>query len=318
MECAFKNMNLLGKKKIPFFFLIDFEMRKPVVVSLTDIGKSDFEFDFGKKSYPQINKKSLNFCKKDIEFSDYKKAFDKVQTHLRNGDTYLLNLTFQTEIETKLTLKEIFDNASAKYKLLYKDIFVCFSPETFVKIENDRIYSFPMKGTIDASIPDAENIILNDYKETAEHNTIVDLIRNDLSIVAKEVRLTKYRFIDKLKTNNKSLLQVSSEISGILPENWNENIGDIFLKLLPAGSICGAPKKRTVEIINDTENYERGYYTGIFGIYDGKNLDSAVAIRFIENCEGKFYYKSGGGITVNSEINSEYKELQDKIYVPVN
>jgi para-aminobenzoate synthetase component 1 len=175
-----------------------------------------------------------------------------------------------------------------------------------------------MKGTIDAAIPDAENIILNDYKETAEHNTIIDLIRNDLSIIAKEVRLTKYRFIDKITTSNKTLLQVSSEISGKLDGNWNENIGDILKKLLPAGSISGAPKKRTVEIIKDAENYERGYYTGIFGIYDGQDLDSAVAIRFIENSGGKLYYKSGGGITVNSEVTSEYNELQDKIYVPVN
>jgi para-aminobenzoate synthetase component 1 len=248
----------------------------------------------------------------------YRKAFSNVQKHLHNGDTYLLNLTFATEITTGATLKDIFESAAAKYKLLFRDEFVCFSPETFVKIKDNRIYSFPMKGTIDASIPDAENIILNDFKETAEHNTIVDLIRNDLSIVAKEVRLVKYRYIDKITTNNKDLLQVSSEISGKLPDNWNENIGTIIFELLPAGSISGAPKKRTVEIIKETENYERGYYTGIFGVYDGEGLDSAVAIRFIERNKGKFYYKSGGGITVNSDMVSEYNELQDKIYVPVN
>lgn len=318
MERAVINMNLLGKKRIPFFFLIDFEMKKPVVVPINMTAASGIYYDFNETNKISSTKQKIQIEKKVIDIEVYRNAFSKVQNHLHNGDTYLLNLTFSTEINTENSLQEIFESAKAKYKLLYKDEFVCFSPETFVKIEDNIIYSFPMKGTIDASIPDAECKILNDFKETAEHNTIVDLIRNDLSLVAKDVKLTKYRFIDKLTTNNKDLLQVSSEISGKLPVNWNENIGEIIFNLLPAGSISGAPKKRTVEIIMETENYNRGFYTGIFGIFDGYSVDSAVAIRFIENNNGKIHYKSGGGITVNSDMISEYNELQDKIYVPVN
>jgi para-aminobenzoate synthetase component 1 len=110
---------------------------------------------------------------------------------------------------------------------------------------------------------------------------------------------------------------VSSQISGDLPKNYTENIGDILFTLLPAGSISGAPKKKTLEIIAKTENYERGFYTGIFGIFDGKNLDSCVLIRFIENQNGQLVYKSGGGITFMSEAEKEYDEMLKKVYVPV-
>ncbi|OGU77880.1 MAG: hypothetical protein A2279_07140 [Stygiobacter sp. RIFOXYA12_FULL_38_9] len=86
--------------------------------------------------------------------------------------------------------------------------------------------------------------------------------------------------------------------------------------MLPAGSISGAPKKKTVEIIQNAEKLERGYYTGVFGYYDGNNLDSAVMIRFIEQTAEGLVYRSGGGITFMSDVNSEYQELIDKVYVP--
>ncbi len=318
MLSAVKNMNLLGEKKIPFFFLIDFEMKKPVVIPLSEIDPSLIVIEFNKLRNNEKNHDKIEIKKHVIELSKYKAAFENVQAHLRAGNSYLLNLTFPTLIETKLGLDEIFAKSHANYKLKYKDEFVCFSPETFVRINKDVIFSYPMKGTIDAAVPDAVAVIMNDAKEIAEHNTIVDLIRNDLSMVAKEVRMNKFRYIDKIQTNDKALLQVSSEISGKLPAGWNENIGNILVKILPAGSISGAPKKRTLEIIKESEDYERGYYTGIFGVFDGENLDSAVAIRFIEKINGKLFYKSGGGITVNSDMMSEYNELIDKVYVPVN
>jgi para-aminobenzoate synthetase component 1 len=174
-----------------------------------------------------------------------------------------------------------------------------------------------MKGTIDADLPNALEIILNDEKEFAEHNTIVDLIRNDLSIISDNVRVTKFRYPDYLQTNNKNLIQISSEICGDLPVDYHNNIGDIIAGLLPAGSVTGAPKAKTLEIISQAENYKRGYYTGVFGVFDGKNLDSAVLIRFIEQNEKRLIFKSGGGITSMSDVNSEFQELIDKVYVPI-
>jgi para-aminobenzoate synthetase component 1 len=87
--------------------------------------------------------------------------------------------------------------------------------------------------------------------------------------------------------------------------------------MLPAGSICGAPKAKTVSIIQDVEQDLRGYYTGIFGYFDGENLDSAVNIRYLEKKNDQLLYRSGGGITFLSDLESEYNELIEKIYVPV-
>ena len=87
-------------------------------------------------------------------------------------------------------------------------------------------------------------LVMDDPKEAAEHATIVDLIRNDLSIVADRVSVSRYRYIDKLQTNRGTILQTSSEIQGTLPDNYRENLGHILFKLLPAGSITGAPKEK--------------------------------------------------------------------------
>jgi len=173
-----------------------------------------------------------------------------------------------------------------------------------------------MKGTIEASIPNAKEKILANRKEMAEHIMIVDLMRNDLGMVATEVKVEKFRYIEKIRAGDKELLQVSSKISATLPPNWRENISYILKKMLPAGSITGTPKRSTVDIIDNIENYKRGFYTGVFGIFDGENLYSAVMIRFIEKRDGKLFYKSGGGITIDSDAQSEYEELIDKIYLP--
>jgi para-aminobenzoate synthetase component I len=89
------------------------------------------------------------------------------------------------------------------------------------------------------------------------------------------------------------------------------------VKLLPAGSVSGAPKPKTLEIIRNVEGGNRGYYTGVFGVFDGNTLDSGVMIRFIEQENGKLYYRSGGGITTQSVVSSEYQEVIDKVYVPL-
>jgi len=174
-----------------------------------------------------------------------------------------------------------------------------------------------MKGTIDGSVPDAEQKIIGDEKERAEHNTIVDLLRNDLSLVSDKVTVKRFRYIDKIITTDRTLLQVSSQITGILDRDWFGNIGNIMVSLLPAGSVSGAPKKETVRIIRESETGDRGYYTGVFGLFNGVSLDSAVMIRFIEQNGSKYVYRSGGGITSLSDPEKEYNELICKVYVPV-
>ncbi len=303
---------------IPFFLMVDFELKKPYLCPLEEL-PGDIRFvtpGFREHIAKPAALKDFSFSSKAIDFDTYKKAFKLVMENIVAGKTYLLNLCFPSGISTNLSLEDIFALSNAKYKLLYKNSFVVFSPETFVTIRSGKIYSYPMKGTIDANIPRAKSLLLDDEKETAEHITIVDLIRNDLSIHSRNVKLERFRYVEELQTNSRNLLQTSSVITGDLPSGYLSLLGEIIFSMLPAGSISGAPKKETLRIITEAEGSPRGYYTGIMGYFDGKDFDSSVLIRYIEKVRGGMIYRSGGGITSMSQAEKEYQELIDKIYVP--
>ncbi len=311
---SFERINSLASKREPFLFISDFEAKNIEVIPLNELESEDVEFTIDANYIVSEHPHRLRL--RAIDFVEYKKKFDYVIEKIKSGETYLLNLTQETPLEKNLSLKEMYTLANAHYKLRYKDEFTCFSPETFIQIQGDTIATFPMKGTIDSSIKNAKEKILADEKEMAEHVMIVDLLRNDLSIVAKEVQVEKFRYITKIDAGEKKLLQVSSKISAKLAQDWHEHLGDILKSLLPAGSISGTPKKSTLKIIKEIEGYERKFFSGVFGIYDGKSFDSGVMIRFIEKREEKFFYKSGGGVTLDSSAESEYQEMLDKIYLP--
>jgi len=347
---AIDQLNSFGKNEIPFIFYDDFLGEKWNITPISELNsKESFYLEIENKyklesikyrvestrykvestKYKEVSLLDGALKRHPITFGDFKKSFDQVVRQINIGNSFLTNLTFQTPIETDLSLEEIFRLSRAKYKLYVPNKFVVFSPETFVKTKNNLIYSYPMKGTIDADIPNAREVILNDPKEKAEHITIVDLIRNDLSQVAQNVSVSKFRYIEELKTQDKNLLQVSSEVFGELETNWKHNLGNILCRLLPAGSISGAPKPETLNIIQKVENYDRGFYTGICGYFDGENLDTGVMIRFIKKGPSRagnypresmnqLYYCSGGGITSFSNARKEYQEMIDKIYLPVH
>ncbi|MEG0927798.1 aminodeoxychorismate synthase component I [Chryseobacterium sp.] len=317
----FIEMDELSLRKVPYFFVIDFLSQNVEIYQENEIQKSGLIIDFQSfstvKKAPELNKK-ITWKSFPETLENFKTGFDKVQKNIRLGNSYLVNYTRKTEIETNLDLKEIFYHSEAKYKVFYKDFFVFFSPETFVKIIDNKILTYPMKGTIDASVENAAEILKNDKKEKAEHYTVVDLLRNDLSMVADDVHVEQFQQIDFIKTRQKDLYAMSSEISGTIKPEFDGKIGSIMQKLLPAGSILGAPKPKTLEIILDAEGYDRGYYTGVCGWFDGKNVDSCVMIRFIEKEGDKLYFKSGGGITHMSKLEDEYQEMKNKIYVPIH
>ncbi len=314
-KSAVDELNYLGESSIPFLVVINFDK------TYIDIIKNPCKDTSGVKFSILENSKlkhTGNICFdmiQPIDFKSYKLKFDYVIEEIKNGNTYLLNLTAPTKISSKLTLEEIYNITNAKFKLIYKDKFVCFSPERFIKIIDNEVFTYPMKGTINADIPNAKQKILDDKKELAEHIMVVDLLRNDLSVISKNVQVTKFRYIDEISTSKGNLYQVSSEIKGKLDNNWKSNIGNILDSLLPAGSISGAPKKKTLEIIEKIEDYDRGFFTGIFGYFDGKSFDSGVLIRYIEKTRDGLVYKSGGGITLDSDDLSEYDELISKVYL---
>lgn len=234
---------------------------------------------------------------------------------MKNGDCELLNLCFPTPFKSDLKLKEIYRYSSAPLKIMLKNNFVCFTPEIFVEIENGVIKTFPMKDTIDAKIKNAEEKLLNDKKEFDEQMMVTKLMQNDLSAVASSVEIKKFRYFSEIKTQKGKILQTSSEICGILNEHYLQNFGDLFEKILPAGSISGAPKNKTCEIIRKNELVKRGFYSGVFVYFDGKILRSFVMIRFVQKIsKNKFRFFSGGGITLKSKAKKEFDELNKKAY----
>lgn len=320
---ACRQMNEWGKEQKPFFFLTDFECKHCLVEDVTNLPTDELQFEFPEISHKAVRPQTslpeqIAWEILPESFESYRQSFDIVRRNLLAGNSFLTNLTCSTPVKTNLSLLQIFEHAKARYKLWLKDRFVVVSPETFVRIHDGFIYSYPMKGTIDANLPHADKQLLNDPKETAEHATITDLIRNDMSRFASEVTVLRYRYLDKLHTHKGTLWQMSSEIRGRLPIDYGAQLGNLLFSMLPAGSISGAPKKKTVEIIHKAEHYRRGFYTGVLGYFDGSNFDSAVMIRFLEQEDnGSMVFKSGGGITFQSDAASEYKEMKQKIYVPI-
>jgi para-aminobenzoate synthetase component 1 len=320
MEAWADRLNALGGKGEPFFFLVDFEQEAPRVWSAGDEGNDHPRFSFRDYNDPGPVPEGMvppHLTADHVGEADFRRAFNVVQAGLRRGDSFLTNLTFPIPVRLNCSLEEVYWQSDSRYRIYWPGHFVCFSPETFVTIsKTGYIESRPMKGTA-LDTEKASTALLNSRKEIAEHATIVDLIRNDLSRVAKGVRVTDYRYFHKIATSRRGLIQTSSNIGGQLTHDWRARIGTTLQTLLPAGSISGAPKPATLDIIRRAEGQPRGYYCGIGGYFDGEQLDTCVLIRLIEErTDGTLYFRSGGGITARSEWEEEYAELRDKVRIP--
>ena len=314
-------MNELGASSVPFLWGVDYELSKGFLIqkplettsllwNIKGVGNDSALRNTGRK---------INLREETPPEPEYREKFATVRQGLMRGDSFLANLTVASRVTPDCTLEEIYASVKAPYKLLIPGQFLCFSPESFVRIQSGHISTYPMKGTIDASVPDAADRLIGDYKELCEHFTIVDLMRNDLNSVAADVKVSRFRYIDRIETHNGAILQTSSEIIGRLSPEKAHSFGDIILPLLPAGSICGAPKPATLRLISQAESQKRGWYTGVFGYFDGNTMDSAVMIRCIQRAhDNNLYFHSGGGITVNSVCEEEYNEITSKIYLPQN
>ena len=322
-------LNRLGAGDEPFLFVIDYLGEHAYVRRLGEVDAEECLYDINGRS--NVAGQEVTDRREPLLWEarmpgreEYRRSFEVVRRNIIAGNSYLANLTCQVPVCCNLPLRDLFLRAWGRYRLYLKSApgsgagVVCFSPEPFVRIDHGRISSFPMKGTMDASLPDARRVLMADHKEACEHATIVDLIRNDLSRVATDVRVDRYRYMEVLHTHRGDLLQTSSQISGRLPADYRAHLGDILAAQLPAGSITGAPKEATMRIIAEAEGYSRGFYTGVMGICDQGNVDSAVMIRFLEENEQGLFYKAGGGITAMSDCESEYEEVARKVYLPIS
>ncbi|WP_245911558.1 aminodeoxychorismate synthase component I [Neolewinella xylanilytica] len=312
-------LNRTGKAGQPCFFLLDFELRKPQVFT-GDLGASrGVRFSFPGRRDPFWSTSRQPEMRPDyLPFSAFEPPFQIVQQGLQRGDSFLTNLTFATPVALLADgLEDVYRATRAKYRVLLPHHFVCFSPETFVTVDDhNQLETRPMKGTAPNTEEGIDHLLSNP-KEVAEHATIVDLMRNDLSRVASNVRVTDYRYVEPIESAAGGLVQTSSRIGGDLPVDWPDRLGSLLYELLPAGSVSGAPKPATLDLIRRAEGTDRGYYCGIAGYFDGRTLDSCVLIRYLEQVDDRYLFRSGGGITARSSAREEYEEVKAKIRLPL-
>lgn len=152
-------MNEAGKAGCPFLFGVDYEQEEGFFYRMP-IAQQEVLWQIGgvtNAAYPVVlPDRDFSFSRKPLTYEAYEQKFGIICQGLLRGDSFLANLTVRTEVTTDLSLADIFRYSRARYRLWVPGRFVCFSPETFVRIQEGRIASYPMKGTIDASIPDAE------------------------------------------------------------------------------------------------------------------------------------------------------------------
>ncbi|HSE08491.1 MAG TPA: aminodeoxychorismate synthase component I [Nocardioidaceae bacterium] len=253
---------------------------------------------------------------------EYSGWFDRVQEQLRLGNTYEVNLTYRQSVtspadpvETYLRLRQV--NPAPYAAFLQHDgvSVLSSSPERFATIDRHRrVETKPIKGTTPrgSTLQEDEQhreALRSDPRYRAENLMIVDLLRNDLSMVCEPGTVTVPVLMDVESYAN--VHQLVSTVRGHL----REGVGtvDALRELFPAGSMTGAPKLRTMEVIADVETTPRGIYSGALGWISGDGrADLGVVIRTLVAHEGVYTLGTGGGITVRSDAASEYDETRWK------
>ncbi len=253
--------------------------------------------------------------------SYFKNAVDKVRKHVIKGDAFQIVLSQRFCIEDDRDPINIYRGLRSINPSPYMYFFnfgdfniIGASPEPLVKIEGDRVLTCPIAGTRKRGRSEDEEAglmksLLNDKKEIAEHNMLVDLARNDLGRVCTygSVKVSDYMKVEKYS----HVMHLVSHVEGTLRKD--SSIYDALRSVFPAGTLSGAPKIRAMQIISDLEPDCRGPYGGAVGYfgYDG-NLDSCITIRTAIVRNGKVYVQSGAGIVYDSVPENEYQETLNK------
>ena len=289
---------------------------------------------FDKNNFSQINSNKIDFgdfapaeklvneIELEIPFSDYSTNIKKIKNYISAGDTYQINYTLKNKFslanEITTLFKKLIFNQSSKYSAIInlgERLIISISPELFFNLEENKITIKPMKGTIRRGCNIDEDKKKNEALKTSEKNLaenlmIVDLIRNDLGKICEfnSVRTKKLFEVEKYE----SIYQMVSTIDGRLKKDLK--LSDVLKNIFPCGSITGAPKIRTMEIISEIEKSGRGIYTGAIGIITPKKSVFSVAIRTLEidkkTSTGKIGL--GSGIVWDSVARDEFNEVKLK------
>ncbi len=298
----------LEKTEICFYF---YKKKNTEIISSNEIQFDEVE------NYLKSKTKIKNF-ELDITKVQYVEKVNRIKKYIADGDTYQINFTTKAKFNfnggiTSFFLNGIF-NQSASYSVLINsenNFIFSLSPELFFKTDYETIYSKPMKGTLtrkgnpfkDEKVADA---LLRDDKNLAENVMIVDLIRNDIGRIAKtnSVKVDKLYEVEKYET----LYQLTSTVVGKLKEN---KLSQIFKNLFPSGSITGAPKIRSMQIIAELEKSPRNLYTGSIGLITNENAVFNIPIRTIsiEKESKKGELGLGSGIVWDSDPEKEFEEV---------
>lgn len=265
--------------------------------------------------------KVLSEVDSNMTESYYANAFEKIKTYIKEGDCYQVNLAQRFNAKVKgdpwlayCMLREINPSPFSAYLNYSEFKILSNSPERFLSVKNGNIQTKPIKGTrprSDKKSKDDELLqeLINSKKDQAENVMIVDLLRNDISknCALGSVKVPKLFDIESYP----NVHHMVSTITGKLEKN--RSVVDLLRGCFPGGSITGAPKLRSMEIIEELEPHRRGIYCGSIGyISNDGMMDTNIAIRTILYQRQQMYFYAGGGIVYDSEVNSEYQETFDK------
>ena len=255
---------------------------------------------------------------------DYEKAIAQVHHHLRQGDTYQVNYTVQLKQDLSANPFAIYNRMVVEQEAGYNAYVehdemavISMSPELFFEQNDRELTTRPMKGTTQRGVTDQEDLgqaswLEQDPKNRSENMMIVDLLRNDMNRISEvgSEHVERLCQVEQYST----VWQMTSTIKSQLRPDVD--LVEIFRSLFPCGSITGAPKIATMEIIKDLELQPRGVYCGTIGLLlpNGQRIFN-VAIRTIQLYQGKAIYGVGGGITWDSTWESEYREVHQKAAV---
>lgn len=252
---------------------------------------------------------------------EYCSMVERAKKYIREGDIFQAVLSNRLKAEMQGSLLDVYRVLRTQNPSPYMFYFsgtdgeiAGASPETLVKLEGNKLYTFPLAGTRKRGRDRQEDErmeaeLLSDEKELAEHNMLVDLGRNDLGKISEpgSVKVEKYRSIHRFS----HVMHIGSTVSGTIREN-QDGLSAIEA-VLPAGTLSGAPKLRACEIINELENNKRGIYGGAIGYlaFSGA-MDTCIAIRLAFSKNEKLYIRAGAGIVADSVPQKEYRECLQK------
>ena len=333
----FKDIDLMLFDKV-----IAFDNFKQKIIIISNIKTDDLENNYNEAcmELKEIAELIKNGKKTEIRplklKSDFKPVFSReeycdmvenAKNYIKEGDIFQVVLSNRIEADISGSLFDTYrvlrTTNPSPYMFYFSsnDIEIAgASPETLVKLNDRKLYTFPLAGTRPRGKTSKEDLklekeLLADEKELAEHNMLVDLGRNDIGRIAEigSVKVDKYLSIERFS----HVMHIGSTVTGTLRDDLDPLVA--IDSILPAGTLSGAPKIRACEIINELENNKRGIYGGAIGYVDlSGNIDTCISIRIAFARNNKVFIRSGAGIVADSVPNNEFDECLNKAAAVIN